>query len=1472
MNPIKGVLRYPVLSLVFTALFVILGLHAFFDMPRTEDPSITIRVGLVLAQYPGATSEQVEEQVTKPIEKHIFKFPEVRKDKTFSTSSHGLVIVNVELEDSVTDADAFWDKLRHEMLLLSATGLPEGVRGPMVNSDFGDTVAMLVAVHGERYGYRELKDHVDRIQDELRKIRQVGKLAVYGQQPEQVWITSSLERLSQFATDPMQVLRALRQRNVITGTGGVDAGMDYVPMRASGAFTSEDQIKDVLVTYTSSGKPVYIRDFATVERRYLDPTFLVRHNGEPCVLLSIEMQKGKNIVHLGEHIAEVFKRLKTILPPDVKLDLIADQPTVVKERIDSLSHEIMLAIGSVILVTIILLPIRVAVIAAFAIPVTLLTSLGIMNAFGIDLHQVSIAALIVVLGIVVDDAIVIADNYVELLDQGTPRPEAAWRSASDIVVPVFTATVTIICSFLPLLILKGSTGEFIQALPLTVAIALSVSFVVALMLTPILCRFFIRRGLKADKKDDGAEKKKHVSFLDLLQNAYGRAIVILMRHKSLAVILGVGGVALGIFLMEFVPQQFFPSAERNQFVIDVWMRLGTRIEATDEAVRRIEACLAEQEDVVQYSSFVGQSAPRFYYNVNPQQPDAAYAQLVVMNKDARQTPAMVARLRPLLAKLVPEAMVVVKELQQGDIMEAPVEVRISGDSIEELKRLGNEVRGVFAAEPAAQYIHRDWYNDACMVDVDIDTELANRLGLSNALVARTLSGAFDGQPVSVFWEGDRPITIMLRLDEDQRTSFAHVGDTYVTSPVTHASVPLRAVSTLKPEWETGRIVRRNGMRTITVRAFTKQGVYASALLEKVRPKIEAIKLPAGYEVFYGGELQNQDETFPTMLAALGISLLAIFLVLLLQFRNLSEPMIVMASIPLMIPGGVLGLIITNNPFGFTAFMGFISLCGIVVRNAIILIDYIREKMAEGHPVEQAAVEAGQRRLRPIFLTTMAAAVGVTPMILSRSSLWSPLASVIAMGLIVSMFFTLLVVPAVYVLAYKMRRKKTAPVAGVLFIIGVAVSMPYTARAETVRMGLDGIIKRAVEQNAVLSIERAKVQEKKALESEVKADYLPHLTDYAAYSILSDSQLVAIPAGSMGTIPGLGAFPTETLAIDKGDKDTFVNVLSLVQPLTPLLKVGAAEKVATADRHMAELNLSKTTADIILLAKKLYCARLLAEKEKGLARASMRAAEACIKEASDAVTSGSTLEITAQGATVKKLQARQALLEAENRIMDTDAELSDLTGMPLDTRFEPVAGLPDIPIIEPQAAYVVAAYNLNPELRGAIKAVNKADSAIDAARYDYIPDIGLFGSYTYQDGVPYVDQNIGSAGVIMKWELLDWGKRGAKVTQRKAQRSQAEQNVARLKRRIAVDIGKAYRKLTQSGEILDVARAAFSVQEERLRISGDQHQIGLITEAAYLEMEKERTEAGVNLLKARIGRFLAMAELRRTVGDITEDLN
>ena len=1471
MNSIKFWLRYPSVTIILTVMLVFVGVHAFLKMQRTEDPTITIRTGIVAAMYPGATSEQVEKQVTKTLEKHIFKFPEVRKEKTYSTSRPGVVIINVELEDNVKNSDQFWAKLRHEMNLTRDTELPAGVMGPVVNSDFGDTVAMLVAVHGKRYGYRELRDFADKIHDEMRTVRMAGKIVTNGNQGEEIWITSSLERISQYFANPSQIANALRQRNVIQSGGNFEADQSKIPLRTTGVFNTENEVRNLLVDVSKDGHPVYIKDFANVERRYEDPTFMVRYDGEPCLLLSVEMQKGKNIVEFGEELDKVFQRLKVLLPPDVQLDLVANQPGMVKERITSLSHEFLIAIIAVVIVIILLLPMRVALIAALAIPISLCGTLGAMEAMGLALHQVSIAALIVVLGIVVDNAIVVIDNYVELLDHKVPKAEAAWRSASDVFIPVLVATITIIASFLPLLIINGSAGEFVMALPITVAIALAVSFIVAVFITPLLCSFFIKKGLHDHEaaEEHGKEKK---GLLDRLQDAYGGWIKVFMNRKWLAYTLGVAAFALGVLLFVFVPQQFFPSAERNQFVIDVWMPQGTRIEATDAVMSRVEKALASRKGVEHYATFVGQSAPRFYYNVNPQQPDGAYGQFIVNTASVKDTGRLVKELRPALAALAPEAMVIVKELQQGSQMEAPIEVRIAGDDVGELKRLGEKVQGILEGVPNTMYVHRDYFNDSYMVDVKVNDELANRLGLTDASVSQTLSGAFDGAVVSTFWEGDRAVSIKLRLDPASRSSFGDISNTYVNSELTRARVPLRAVATLAPEWQTSRIVRRNGVHTLTVRAFPKPGVYASKILEQAMPKIKALELPTGYRIYYGGDKDNQDEVFPQMIGALAISLVAIFLVLVVQFRNISEPLVVMASIPLTLFGAMFGLLVTHNPFGFTSFMGVISLCGIVVRNGIILVDYCNERIAQGATLEQAAREAGARRLRPIFLTSMAAAVGMVPMILSGSSLWSPLASVMSFGLVFSMCFTLLVIPVLFV-AVKSRSLKDVSIKnGAAVTVAIMACVLFAggkeASAEPVKQSLtlSQAVELALKQNSVLKISRAKVDESDQKIVSARAQYFPVLSNDTKYVRLSSKQLVTIPGGSLGNIAGT-PFPNNDVKINQSHSTILYSETTLAQPTTQLLKINEANEIARAERGIAKAETKRSENEIVLSVYQLYYALLVANKEKDAAEASLTAAQENLRESQEAVSAGNVLDVAVTAARANLLQRRQALIVADNRISDITSELDDLVGLPSDAILDVTeTGLPEMREPLKMLAYDQARAR-NGELLAARETVEKSRHAVSAARYEYVPDVTLFAKHGYQDGAPFLQKNVGIFGAQLTWNIFDWGKRKGEVGQRVAQQSQAEENLARIDKRIGIEIDKAYRKLDRSKKMMDVSREALLLFTENARLSENGVRAGTVTAAKHAETIAEQKKAEMEALQASLEYRLALAELDKTLGSL-----
>ena len=592
MNPVRAALRYPQVTLVLSVMLFAAGLYSLFTMPRREDPKITIHTGIVAAVYPGATSREVEDQVTRKIEERLFRFSEVRRDKTFSTTRNGMVVINVDLDKSIKDSDEFWSKLRLDMAQLKATGLPAGVIGPVVDSDFGDTVAVLIAVHGGNYGPRELKGYAQTVETALRAIPAVSKIKRIGDQKEEIDIGTSSERLAQYGVNPLKVMGALQGRNTVQYAGRVPAEQSKVPIDSGGRLQTEDQIRRVIVDVSPNGQPVTIGDLATVERVYKDPTEYARIGGEQSILLAVEMHEGNNIVDFGNTLRATLKSVQANLPPDVKLDLVADQPRVVSERIGDFFGEFGIAIVAVILVTLLLLPMRVALVSAIAIPVSVSMTFAMLNACGIELQQVSISALIVVLGMVVDNAIVIVDNYVELLDRKTPIDEAAERCATEMAVPVLTATLAIIAAFIPLLMLTGPVGEFIRSLPIAVAISLATSFVVAMLLTPLMARFFIRKGLRDHEQEDAGKPRK-LTPLDHMQKQYNRVIVWAMQNKRAVLVSSVLAVVAGIGILLLVPRLLFPLAERNQFVMDVWLPEGAKIEATDAAVRRIEAVLKQ---------------------------------------------------------------------------------------------------------------------------------------------------------------------------------------------------------------------------------------------------------------------------------------------------------------------------------------------------------------------------------------------------------------------------------------------------------------------------------------------------------------------------------------------------------------------------------------------------------------------------------------------------------------------------------------------------------------------------------------------------------------------------------------------------------------------------------------------------------------------------------------------------------------
>lgn len=1013
MNFIESALKYKQVTLSVLFLCFAFGIYSLLFMSRREDPKITVGTGLVIAYYPGASSTQVEEQVTKKLEQYLFKFDEVKKASTTSSSQDGKVVITVELTDEANSGnpDVFWSKLRHELLIAKQLDLPQGVIGPIVNSDFGDTEAMILAISGKDIPYSQLDVYAGLLEDKLREIPAVSKVKRAGNLSEQITVEISDAKIAQYGITLQDVMKVLQSQNNIYATGNLDVNAMQVPLYTKGYYNTQEELSNQIIGASKNGSVVRLKDIATLKRTYAEETSKIKVNQDNAMIVTIQMKAGNNIVKFGEEVNKVLAKYKTQIPESVKLTTLADQPEIVDVNISHFIREFILAIISVVLVVILMLPFRIALVSAMAIPMTVALTLGLMNFFGIELHQVSLAGLIVVLGMVVDDAIVVADNYVELLDRGVKRWEAAWRSASDLIVPILVATVTIIFAFLPMAFLSGPIGEFIRGLPITVTIALTASFVVALFFTPFLCYTFIKKGLH----DPNATNKK-ASLLDKMQVGYNAILDICVKFPKSTVLLSLIPIVLSVFIYKNgIKQKFFPTAERNQFVLELWMPTGTNFKTTEKAITKLENLLKGDERIVNYSSFIGNSAPRFYYNFSPEFPVTNYGQILINTTDNHTAESLALDLSKKIADAVPEGAPQVRLMQQGKPLKAPVEVSISGDDISFLKTIANQVDSIMRNTYGAGYIRNDFAEDYYGFDIQLKPE-AERLGFTTESIAKSVYAGFAGAPITTIREGSNPVKVMLRLNENERNSTEDINKYYLVSPVTGAKIPLEQVATIVPVWQPGKIMHSNGVRTLTVQAETQANMLPSEFLKAIQPQISALELPIGYEISYGGELKNQRETLPNMIVALSISLVLIFLVLLFQFKTLKESLIIMATIPLSLFGAVFGLYITGNNFGFTAFVGIISLSGVVVRNAIILIDHIHELVKhEGMDLRAATIESGKRRLRPIFLTAMAAAIGVLPMIISASPMWSPLASVIAVGVVWSMFMALLTVPALYLL-------------------------------------------------------------------------------------------------------------------------------------------------------------------------------------------------------------------------------------------------------------------------------------------------------------------------------------------------------------------------------------------------------------------------------------------------------------------------
>jgi len=1010
-NLLEKILHHKQILLLCTGLLAVLGIIALWEMPRDEFPQFTIRQGLIVGVYPGASSLQVEEQLTKKIERYLFQYEAVDRAKTYSISKENMMVIYVEVDRKEKDPEAFWAKLRHGLNEFKAQ-LPSGVLSLAADNDFGNTSALLLAVESDTKTYRELERCLEGFEDDIRKIPAASRIKHYGLQPEVINIYLDNAKLTKYGVKPLLVLAALKLEGSVNYAGEVDDGSFIRPIHIPLLYKTESDIANQIVYADPNGNVVRVKDVARVVREYAEPDSYIRVNGRKCLVVSLEMRPGNNIVQFGKDVGQVIETFSKSMPPDIKVVTISDMPDAVSKAIRNFMKEFWIAILSVILVTILLLPRRVALVAASTIPISILITLGIMWAAGMDLQTVSLAGLIIVLGMVVDNAIVIVDNYVEKLDHGIKPYEAASRSVTDLFSSVFYATLIIIVFFAPMMFfMTGMAGDFVQSLPVTIALALLISLAVTALLVPLVCHRFIHRGIRRDEN-----RGKKTGFLNALQNSYDRILEYSFTKKKTVVFLGTLSFVVGLVLVTFLPRESFPKFERNQFAVEVYLPEGSSLAQTDAVIKDLEGKLQEDPRVKVVAAFVGTSSPRFNTLYAPNFPAKNYGQLIILTESNKATIDILNEYGKKYSNDHPRAYIKWKQL---DMMwaKAPVEIRISGDDIATIKKAAAQVADLARPMKGATWVRTDYDQPQQALRLNIRQEEANRLGYSKMLIGYSLLVGTKGFPISTIWEDDYPVDVVLK--GDKKTSHEEIENQYVTSMYLVSSVPLRQLASIQPEWTEGEIVRRNGVRTITVRVDIERGMYAASVFSRIKSAVGRMKLPEGVSIEYGGEYEQNSEAMGPLYYSLMVSVILAFIVLLFHFRKTKTALLIMATMPLSLFGASFGLFITGYPFSVTALIGLIGLMGIVVRNGIIYVSYAEELRREhGHSLEEAAITAAKRRMRPIFLTAAAAAVGVIPMMASGSSLWGPLGSVICFGLLFGLVLSLLVLPVLYYLVHR----------------------------------------------------------------------------------------------------------------------------------------------------------------------------------------------------------------------------------------------------------------------------------------------------------------------------------------------------------------------------------------------------------------------------------------------------------------------
>jgi multidrug efflux pump len=1039
-NISEWALKHQALVLYFMLALSVAGVYAYLRLGQNEDPEFTFKVMVVRTMWPGATAREVELEVTERIEKKLQETPWLDFTRSYSKPGESMIFITLKDFTPPKDVPNSWYQVRKKVNDILYT-LPSGVQGPFFNDEFGDTYGNIYAFTTDGYSFSELRDHVETFRRELVRVPDVGKVAVLGEQAEKVWVEMSHRKLATLGVDPLAIFDVLREQNVMAPAGSFETRDDKVQVRVSGDFKSVESIREIGIL--ANGRLFRLGDIAKVYRGYADPpSLLMRYNGQPAMGLAVSMRKGGDIISLGRGLESTMERLGQNLPVGIEVHKVADQPTVVGRSVNEFMKTLAEAVVIVLAVSFLSLGMRTGIVVALSIPLVLAVTFLLMYLFGIDLQRISLGALIIALGLLVDDAIIAVEMMAIKMEQGWDRFRAGVFAYTSTAPSMLTGTLVTAAGFLPVGLAKSAAGEYTFSIFAVVFISLIVSWVVAVLFIPymgfhllpdyakhghgpgllarIVGRVFPKLASAPHSDSHAPEDVYSRPFY-----RWFRAVVTWCVAFRKTVIVG----TIGLFVLAgvgfgFVQQQFFPSADRPELVVDLWLQSGSAIGATNEEAKRLEAILAKDADVEKFVAYVGGGSPRFYLPLDQQLDNANLVEFVVTAKSVEGRNRLQKHLEDLLETQFSRVRARVQPLQNGPPVPYPVAFRVSGDNFDELRRIGNEMAAVMREHPNMRLVHLDWNEKSKVVKLEIDQNKARLVGVTSSGLSNLLSSVLTGFRITDFRERDKLIEVMARAEGGERRSLAEIGDINVPTQ-SGRWVPLSHVAKITYAFEDGLIWRRARVPTITVQGDVIGSVQPPDVSTKLLPAMQAIgaKLPPGYKIDMGGAIEESARGQGSVNAVLPLMLITVVTLLMVHLQSIKKTFLVLITAPLGIIGVCLFLLVGRVPFGFVAMLGFIALSGMIMRNSIILVDQIDQDITDGHEPWHAVIEATVRRFRPIILTAAAAILAMIP--LSRSNFWGPMAVAIMGGLLVATILTLLFLPALYAAVFRVRRPAAA---------------------------------------------------------------------------------------------------------------------------------------------------------------------------------------------------------------------------------------------------------------------------------------------------------------------------------------------------------------------------------------------------------------------------------------------------------------